>query len=359
VPHDETVSDTFEAMAGLLWGDGAWELVEKRKRTKEESERLQARVGLASNVVGLASGVAATGAAGQAFKNTIRPPKAPGSNLMRYSAPGAFKRTYQAGRGVLRKYPKTVAGAALGLQVANNLGDAVANRVLARESKKKVEKSFLSQPKQPKTASGPSGQKLPNPVKQTVGQLKKIPRSKAQAAGTVATAVQPHIPPVPTLKLPKPKQPQQPQPVPVAKSEVDTLTWRGEISKRDDEKRQVFGWASVVEKNGKPIVDHQDDYIPIDVIEKAAYDYVRTSRKGGDMHRRAGDVPHHVSDMVESFLVTEEKKQAMGLPTDFPTGWWVGFQVNDEDTWQKVKSGERKEFSIHGSGQRVEKVLED
>jgi hypothetical protein len=35
-----------------------------------------------------------------------------------------------------------------------------------------------------------------------------------------------------------------------------------------------------------------------------------------------------------------------------PTGWWVGFQVNDDATWQQVKNGERREFSIHGSGIR-------
>jgi len=72
-----------------------------------------------------------------------------------------------------------------------------------------------------------------------------------------------------------------------------------------------------------------------------------------------GDDPRHVSDLIESFVVTDEKKKLLGLPADMPTGWLVGFQVHDDDTWNLVKSGKRKGFSIHGSGKRVDHVLED
>jgi len=70
------------------------------------------------------------------------------------------------------------------------------------------------------------------------------------------------------------------------------------------------------------------------------------------MHLRDGDQPVHASDMIESFIVTPEKKQALGLPDEMPVGWWVGYQVNDPDVWAKVKSGERTGFSIHGRGRR-------
>lgn len=126
-----------------------------------------------------------------------------------------------------------------------------------------------------------------------------------------------------------------------------------EISKIDTDKRQVFGWASIVERDGEPVVDLQGDYISPEEIEKAAYSYVQKSRKGGDMHQRDGEGPRHVSDMIESFLVTPEKIEKLGLPADsLPTGWWVGFQVHDDDTWNLVKSGKRKMFSIHGKGRR-------
>lgn len=139
----------------------------------------------------------------------------------------------------------------------------------------------------------------------------------------------------------------------------DRFTFRadGKVSKADNEKRQVYGWVSVTEVDGEPVVDRQGDYVHIDVIEKAAHDYMANSRKGGDMHVRIGDEPKHVSDLIESFVVTDEKKKILGLPESTPTGWWAGFQIHDDATWELVKKGERPMFSIHGSGRRVEKTL--
>jgi hypothetical protein len=130
------------------------------------------------------------------------------------------------------------------------------------------------------------------------------------------------------------------------------VTWSGEFSKTDDEKRQVFGWASVVEIDGQPVVDRQGDWITPDEIEKAAYQYVVKSRKGGHQHKRDGDNPFHASDMIESIVFTPEKISKMGLPDDFPVGWWVGYKVNDDDTWDKVKNRDVTGFSIHGKGKR-------
>ena len=136
----------------------------------------------------------------------------------------------------------------------------------------------------------------------------------------------------------------------VAKSQV---TWDVTFSKVDDEKREVFGWASVVKMDGKPVVDRQGDWIEPEEIERAAYKYVLESRKGGHQHRRDGEAPFHASDMIESIVFTPEKIAKMGLPEEFPVGWWVGYKVRDEDTWSKVKNREVTGFSIHGSGKRV------
>jgi hypothetical protein len=145
---------------------------------------------------------------------------------------------------------------------------------------------------------------------------------------------------------------------PVKKSDTLDTVWTGEISKIDEEKRQVFGWCSLSEMNGEPVVDLQGDYVSINEIEKSAYGYVLTSRKGGDMHARDGEVPLHTSDLIESFVVTPEKLEKMGLPGNaLPLGWWVGFKVNDDKQWEDVKVGKRAGFSIHGKGSRVEKVL--
>lgn len=133
-----------------------------------------------------------------------------------------------------------------------------------------------------------------------------------------------------------------------------SVTWDVEFSKIDEDKHQVFGWASIVELNGEPVIDRQGDFISPEEIEKAAYKYVVESRKGGHQHKRDGDEPFHASDMIESIVFTDEKIAKMGLPLDFPRGWWVGYKVHDEDAWQKVKKGEVTGFSIHGRGKRQE-----
>lgn len=139
----------------------------------------------------------------------------------------------------------------------------------------------------------------------------------------------------------------------------NTAVVEGTFSKFDDEKQLAFGWASIVELNGEPVVDKQGDYITIDDLEDAAYTYVHKSRVGGNMHRRNGSDPHHVSDMVESIVFTDDKIAKMGLPDDFPRGWWVGFKVHDPETWESVRKGERSGFSIHGKGTRKDTALDE
>lgn len=136
-------------------------------------------------------------------------------------------------------------------------------------------------------------------------------------------------------------------------SPADEVTWAGTFSKLDDEKRIAFGWASVVEKDGMPVVDRQGDYIGIDDIEEAAYTYVQNSRVGGDMHRRAEDgSPHKTGELVESVVFTKQKCEAMGLPDKFAGTWWIGMKIHDDEAWGEVKKGKRAGFSIHGRGLR-------
>lgn len=145
------------------------------------------------------------------------------------------------------------------------------------------------------------------------------------------------------------------------KSDIPDLELAGTFSKFDDAKMQAFGYASVVKKDGMPVIDRQGDYIDADEMEKAAYHYVQKSRKGGDMHRRTVgpdglDAPHHVSDLIESMVFTPEKCAAMGLPDEVAKKleghWWVGYQIHDQDTWEQVRKQGRTGFSIHGKGKR-------
>jgi hypothetical protein len=141
----------------------------------------------------------------------------------------------------------------------------------------------------------------------------------------------------------------------------EDVVWEGSFSKVDTDKRLAFGWASVSKINGSPVVDKQGDYIDLDDLEEAAYNYVRASRVGGDMHRRKNwvDSPHQVSDMVESFVITDDKVKAMNLPESTPRGWWVGYKIHDGEAWDLVKKGERTGFSIHGKGIRRAQDLDE
>lgn len=132
---------------------------------------------------------------------------------------------------------------------------------------------------------------------------------------------------------------------------------RGVITKVDEDKRLVFGWASIIKDEvGKVLLDRQDDYIDSeDELEKAAYAYVLHSRDGGEMHVRKG-----VSTVVESVVFTKEKQAALGIPEGtMPVGWWVGFKVNDDRVWNEVKKGNYIGFSVHGTGQRSAGLLKD
>jgi len=122
------------------------------------------------------------------------------------------------------------------------------------------------------------------------------------------------------------------------------------VMKSDDDKRLVFGWASVaVRVDGEEIVDYQEDTIEIGELEQAAYEYTAGFGTAGEMHERGG-----VGRLVESVVFTKEKAAALGIPEgNMPEGWFVGFKITDDDVWGKIKSGEYSMFSIQGTAQRI------
>src|SRR6185503_5594847 len=116
------------------------------------------------------------------------------------------------------------------------------------------------------------------------------------------------------------------------------------ISKIDNDKMQAFGWASTIEKDGQIVTDLQKHQMSEDELEKAAYRFVKNVRKAGNMHQKVG-----VGDLIESIVFTKAKQEALGIDLG-RVGWWVGWQVTDHGTWDQVKKGILKEFSIHGYG---------
>lgn len=132
------------------------------------------------------------------------------------------------------------------------------------------------------------------------------------------------------------------------------------ITKTDDDKRLVFGWASIsYTVDGEQLLDRQQDMIDPEDLEEAVYEYVLNFRDTGEEHiptmRKKGK-------LVESCVLTEEKQRAMGIPAGtLPIGWWIGFKIEDDDAWERVKNGTYRMFSIEGKANRepVEKSHEE
>lgn len=133
------------------------------------------------------------------------------------------------------------------------------------------------------------------------------------------------------------------------------------ISKISDEKKQVFGWASISQEWAKKddgafvlsdLVDTQEDMIDPDDLEEMAYKFTKMYREGGEMHIRK-----KCATMVESMVFTLEKQAALGIPEGIvPVGWWIGFEISDDSVWENVKKGTYRAFSIEGSARREDVV---
>lgn len=123
------------------------------------------------------------------------------------------------------------------------------------------------------------------------------------------------------------------------------------IAKADPDQNLVFGWAYVsVDKSGDQVIDHSDEIIDPQDLETAAYLFNLRFRDTGEMHK--GDA---IGQLVESLAVTPDKLTAMGLQKDaLPIGWWLGFYIEDDAVFEKIKSGKYSMFSIQGTATRVD-----
>jgi hypothetical protein len=330
--------DTFAEVADLLFGQGGDELISKVNPTQSDlasHERRKRGITAGLSAVGATAGAAGLGLATHNLARGYKAERAAQKVAYGFHAPGARKKAAKATLG-----KEKLATGLIPLEVAGLGGELMATKILHGDTKKKgqikpiskASEALLNNSSEIPTSKG----KLTRAVISNPKVRKKGLEYTKKGAGALKR--------VPD-KLVTHNE--------VEKSAEIDVVWSGEFAKADADKQQVFGWASVVEVNGEPVVDLQGDYISADEMEKAGYEYVMKSRKGGDMHLRDDWRPVQKSEMIESFIVTEDKRAAMGLPDSVPTGWWVGFQVQDPDVWAKVKSGERTGFSIHGHGKRT------
>ncbi len=127
----------------------------------------------------------------------------------------------------------------------------------------------------------------------------------------------------------------------VAKAEVKRVV---PIVKADNEKQICYG-----EVLNPLTIDSQDDWLTAADIEKAAHDYMMTSRVIGSEHGE----PIRAS-VVESFVAPQDLDFVSPAgPVSVPKGTWlIGVKVADPAEWAKVKSGEYSGFSVGGFGVR-------
>jgi hypothetical protein len=109
---------------------------------------------------------------------------------------------------------------------------------------------------------------------------------------------------------------------------------------------RIYGWASVVDDGARLVVDHDGDIIPPAELERAA-----AKALGAPL-----DVDHRkveVGRISESMWLDPAKRIALGVPTEGPTGWWIGGEVTDAATIARVESGELRELSMRFRRRRV------
>lgn len=122
----------------------------------------------------------------------------------------------------------------------------------------------------------------------------------------------------------------------------DTFEITANITKMDDEKRVVYGWASVVEKNGEPVTDRHGDIIDVAELVDAAHEYMLEYREAHEMHK--GEM---LGETVESIIFTDDVQKALGIDLG-QVGWFIGQKIYDDGLWEKYKKGEITAFSIGG-----------
>jgi hypothetical protein len=132
----------------------------------------------------------------------------------------------------------------------------------------------------------------------------------------------------------------------VALSKANLLLARVE----DGEKRMLYGPALIP---NQPIVRYDGNnekyFITYskETIEQTAQEFLK--RNMHHNHTIQHEMPVNNLTVVESWVTTGAHDKSMNYGFELPEGtWMIGVKVDDDKTWQAVKNGEVKGFSIEG-----------
>lgn len=135
---------------------------------------------------------------------------------------------------------------------------------------------------------------------------------------------------------------------PINENWAEEKGYRLTVAKAAPTGKTIWAWSSVIEKDGRPVVDHQGDMISEPELERAFDDFMSNSRLSKVMHdgRETGRV-------VQGLVFTKELQRALGIDIG-KVGALVKIAVTDPEAQRRVASGELRELSIGGSGRRKE-----
>ena len=132
--------------------------------------------------------------------------------------------------------------------------------------------------------------------------------------------------------------------VALAKDEAEKM----QVFLESEEKHMLYGAALIPDKDIYRNNGENEFYINFskESIEKMSQDFMKEYRQY-EIKTDHEDVANEVC-VVESWLVSDsykDKSNALGI--NVPEGtWMVGLKVNNIDTWERVKAGELKGFSV-------------
>jgi hypothetical protein len=129
------------------------------------------------------------------------------------------------------------------------------------------------------------------------------------------------------------------------------------VTKSDDELQIAKAAAMVPDEP-----DADGDITPPWLVKRGAHDFM--ANKNTDQVDEMHETPPVLSEaiethgsVVESYVLEEEQKYESinGETHSYPAGtWMIKVRFEDDDVWQKVKSGEYTGYSIHGRAEKEE-----
>ena len=122
---------------------------------------------------------------------------------------------------------------------------------------------------------------------------------------------------------------------------------RLELLRKRQADQVFYAWASVVEKDGVEVSDHEGDGWDAAGMEVAAWDFCARGGAHGISHRGIATD----SELVGSMAFTKDLQDALGIDLG-RVGWVVGFRVGDVELWDDIDNGRLPMVSIGGSGYR-------